>query len=100
MLLSYCSLADALLGMDGTEVSKQKDRIVSIVGFGGLGKTTLASVVYEKVKPQFDCSAFVSVSQAPDVEKLLKDMFYQLSKRSNESANITNDLREFLQNKR
>jgi hypothetical protein len=36
-------------------------RVVSIVGFGGSGKTTLANQVYKKVGGQFKCQAFVSV---------------------------------------
>jgi ATPase subunit of ABC transporter with duplicated ATPase domains len=87
--------------MEGNEVSKQQDKIVSIVGFGGLGKTTLANVVYKKLSAQFECAAFVSVSQTPDVEKLLKHMFYQLVRRkSNKSSDVTSELREFLENKR
>jgi ATPase subunit of ABC transporter with duplicated ATPase domains len=86
--------------IEGNEVSKVKDKIVSIVGFGGLGKTTLANVVYQKLKAQFDCSAFVSVSQTPDMDKLFKDMFHQLAKYKATSINVINELREFLQDKR
>ncbi|KAF0913000.1 hypothetical protein E2562_019798 [Oryza meyeriana var. granulata] len=84
----------------GNEGSKQQDKIVSIVGFGGLGKTTLANVVYEKLKAQFDCSAFVSVSQSPDMQKLFKEMLHQLAKKGNGSINVIDELREFLHEKR
>jgi len=86
--------------MKGNEMSKQHDKIVSIVGFGGLGKTTLANAVYENLRTQFDCSAFVSVSQTPDIDKILKGMFYQLAKYSTLSTNVIDELRELLQEKR
>ncbi|KAL6654692.1 hypothetical protein ACP70R_008157 [Stipagrostis hirtigluma subsp. patula] len=85
---------------EGNEVSKQQGKIVSIVGFGGLGKTTLANLVYEKLKAQFDCTAFVSVSQTPDMDKLLKNMFYQLANYSTEGIDVIEQLRKFLHKKR
>ncbi|CAN6372362.1 unnamed protein product [Urochloa humidicola] len=63
--------------MEGDETSKEQV-IVSIVGFGGLDKTTLANVVYEKLKGQFDCYAFVSVSHNPNMNKIFKNMLHQL----------------------
>ncbi|XP_058067566.1 putative disease resistance protein At1g50180 [Magnolia sinica] len=50
--------------------------VVSIVGMGGLGKTTLASKVYNKeaVKKHFDCCAWVFVSQEYVVRDLLKSL--------------------------
>lgn len=46
-------------------------QVVAIVGFGGMGKTTLAMTVYEMLQLQFDCGAFVTVSQRPDITRLL-----------------------------
>ncbi|CAL5002274.1 unnamed protein product [Urochloa decumbens] len=81
--------ADRLVGID-----KQRDKlvtwltdcidlhphrmVVSIVGPGGLGKTTLANQVFQKITSQFDCTAFVSVSRSPNVNKILSDAFLQV----------------------
>jgi len=54
--------------MDGPST---KLKVVPIAGCGGLGKTTLAKQVYDTIKGQFSCSAFVSVSRTPDVRKIL-----------------------------
>uniref|UniRef100_A0A0A9CPX8 Uncharacterized protein n=1 Tax=Arundo donax TaxID=35708 RepID=A0A0A9CPX8_ARUDO len=94
--------------MEDNEMSKQQYKIVSIVGFGGLGKTTLANVVYEKLRAQFVCSAFVSVSQTPDMEKLFKGMLHQLDKNKYASIKgeawdeeqLIHELRELLEEKR
>ncbi|XP_061998618.1 probable disease resistance protein RF45 [Rosa rugosa] len=37
--------------------------VVSIVGMGGLGKTTLANKLYSHTKLKFDCKVFISVSK-------------------------------------
>ncbi|XP_037444590.1 disease resistance protein RGA5-like [Triticum dicoccoides] len=59
--------------------SSTKDRkVLSIVGFGGLGKTTLANEVYRKIERHFDCQAFVSVSQKPVIKKIIKDLIYKV----------------------
>ncbi|KAL6644323.1 hypothetical protein ACP70R_015931 [Stipagrostis hirtigluma subsp. patula] len=67
-----------LMKEDGCLPSLQP-RVVSIVGFGGMGKTTLASQVYEELKEQFECCVFVSVSRNPDVMKILRTILSEVS---------------------
>ncbi|KAJ1399779.1 P-loop containing nucleoside triphosphate hydrolase [Sesbania bispinosa] len=78
--------------------------VLPIVGMGGVGKTTLAQLVYndEKVKQHFDIKAWVCVNQEFDVFKLTKTIL--------EAIPLTSDamdlnlqqikLKEFLHNKR
>nr|UBY07033.1 NBS-LRR disease resistance protein [Dasypyrum villosum] len=78
-----------LVGVDGPrddlakwvleDGNKHGRKVLSIVGFGGLGKTTLANEVSRKIRGHFDCHAFVSVSQKPDTMKIIKDVISQVS---------------------
>ncbi|XP_010256251.1 PREDICTED: putative disease resistance protein At1g50180 [Nelumbo nucifera] len=56
-------------------------RVVSIVGMGGLGKTTLAKQVYhhKDVRHHFDCSAWAFISQQPS----RRDVLHGFIKRAN-----------------
>ena len=58
--------------------STKRRKVLSIVGFGGLGKTTLAKEVYRKIQGHFHSHAFVSVSQKPNVKKIMKDLISQM----------------------
>ncbi|CAN6180535.1 unnamed protein product [Urochloa humidicola] len=89
--------------LEGNGMPMRKGKTVSIVGFGGLGKTTLANAVYEKIGSLFDCCAFISVSQTPDLKKLFKSLLYDLTKSTNEETlderQLIKAIREFLQQK-
>nr|UBY06920.1 NBS-LRR disease resistance protein [Dasypyrum villosum] len=63
----------------GNNSAKHHLRVLSIVGFAGLGKTTLANEVYRKTKEHFNCQAFVSVSQKPNIKKILRELISQVS---------------------
>jgi len=89
---------------EGGEPSKKQLMTVSIVGFGGLGKTTLAKVVYDKLKGQFDRTAFVSVSENPNTERifinLLRELGYDKNVGTCDAQQLINEVRAFLQDKR
>ena len=53
--------------------------VISVVGMGGLGKTTLAKNVYDnkKVVERFVCRAWITVSQSFKMEMVLQNMIKQ-----------------------
>lgn len=84
---------------------KKKLKLVSIVGTGGLGKTTLANLVYQSFRPQFDCLAFVSVSLKPNNKNILCSILRGVSQRSEsaeawEEKEVIDRIREILKDKR
>uniref|UniRef100_A0ACD5XHK7 Uncharacterized protein n=1 Tax=Avena sativa TaxID=4498 RepID=A0ACD5XHK7_AVESA len=91
-----------MLSDGGGDVFKQL-KTLSILGFGGLGKTTLAKAVYDELQAQFDCSVFVPVGRNPSVKKLLNDIIYGINKQMYsglDERQLIDELQGLLKNKR
>ncbi|KAK1613625.1 hypothetical protein QYE76_019142 [Lolium multiflorum] len=90
---------------NGDSMSKKKLKIVSVVGFGGVGKTTLVKTVYNQMKGDFDCSAFVAVGRNAGANKVLMDILLDLGMYESQftildERQLINKLRKSLENKR
>uniref|UniRef100_A0A0D9WY82 AAA+ ATPase domain-containing protein n=1 Tax=Leersia perrieri TaxID=77586 RepID=A0A0D9WY82_9ORYZ len=105
--------SSSLVGINGptdeliklVDDGEQSLKVVSIVGLGGVGKTTLANQVYIKLGQQFHCQAFVSISQKPDVKNILGNILSQINKglvqdKNREECWLIDELRAFLKDKR
>ncbi|XP_071719132.1 putative disease resistance RPP13-like protein 1 [Rutidosis leptorrhynchoides] len=89
----------------GDEACNQNGRVISIVGLGGIGKTTLARLLYnnEKVKAQFEHRVWVCVSDEFDVFTISKMIYKAVAGEDNDFCNLDQlhvALQEKLSNKR
>ncbi|TVU23753.1 hypothetical protein EJB05_26133, partial [Eragrostis curvula] len=97
-----------LTGVKGDADAFESLKTVSIVGVGGLGKTTLVKTVLDALKSQFHCCAFISVGRTPNYTKKFEKMLVELDEKySNspvmagwDSKRFCNELHKLLQNKR
>ncbi|GKV41787.1 hypothetical protein SLEP1_g49279 [Rubroshorea leprosula] len=87
-------LEDMVLGRDSDKqailqrlledgASLEQDFVIPIVGMGGIGKTTLARLIYndEKLEGKFDLKAWVCVADVFDVPKITRTILEQVTRR-------------------
>ncbi|XP_059656937.1 disease resistance protein RPM1-like [Cornus florida] len=85
-----------LVGMDGRKKQligwlvedSPRLKVVSVVGMGGMGKTTLVKKAYDDmgVKNRFQCHAWITVSQSFHLRELLKDVVRRLFDEAKQQA--------------
>ncbi|XP_006663110.1 disease resistance protein RGA4-like [Oryza brachyantha] len=95
--------------MDEVEGEPEQMRVISVVGFGGLGKTTLARAVYDhpRAEEKFRHRAWVSAAGSPEIgegmRKILRDVLQQV-RPSNamdvDGQHLEASLKEYLKDKR
>ncbi|KAF8760583.1 hypothetical protein HU200_010021 [Digitaria exilis] len=103
--LDVPSSSDRLMEIDPRlpAMYSEATRLVGIESFGGVGKTTLAKQVYYQIRDRFECTAFVSVSQSPDVLRILSDIHSQIGfgrmRKSNDLQKLIENIRGCLSHK-
>ncbi|KAJ9158661.1 hypothetical protein P3X46_024225 [Hevea brasiliensis] len=68
----------AMLKLLNAETNDAEVSVIPIIGMGGLGKTTLAQLVYNDATLEFDLKAWVSVGEDFDVFRVTKTVLLQM----------------------
>ncbi|MDY6784445.1 MAG: NB-ARC domain-containing protein [Cyanobacteriota bacterium] len=70
-------------------ITQERCKVVSLLGMGGMGKTSLAVVLADQISEQFDYLFWRSLYNGPPIEEILTDLIQLLSPR--QSVNIPQD---------
>ncbi|KAL8490631.1 hypothetical protein ACS0TY_022577 [Phlomoides rotata] len=87
------TLVDKLMGNGGSQ-EESNIQVLSIVGVGGLGKTTLAQLVYNhsRVEGSFDPRIWICVSDPFDQAAIAKGILESIKKGSSQGADQLDEL--------
>ncbi|XP_060966076.1 putative disease resistance protein RGA1 [Cannabis sativa] len=87
---------EEMMGMVLKEQAKESKNqiidVISVIGMGGLGKTTLIKSIYndDAIKEKFDLRIWVCVSLDFNVTRLVKDIIMSATDKKAEITNLTN----------
>ncbi|KAF7046755.1 hypothetical protein CFC21_055756 [Triticum aestivum] len=91
---------------EGSTMAQPQFKMASIVGMGGVGKTTLASLVYEEIGNKFQSRAFVSVTPTANMKEVLTSILHQVGAelpagtKARTEEDIIHTISNFLEDKR
>ncbi|CAI0473164.1 unnamed protein product [Linum tenue] len=104
---THSSVPDVVIGREGDKQmiidmlllsgNKEKVVVVPIVGIGGLGKTTVAQLIYNdnKIQSHFDCTHWVCVSETFDPKVMVKNVLESITQQKVEDLAL-NTLKDLL----
>ena len=73
-----------------------KCRLVTVLGMGGVGKTSLSVQLLKSVSDKFDCIIWKSLRDMPTFDKLVGDLIQSISGEQKNTQNFGNDHQKFL----
>ncbi|XP_057781228.1 probable disease resistance protein At1g58602 [Salvia miltiorrhiza] len=85
----FVGMKDELQQLGNLLRQDNKERVISVWGMGGLGKTTIARKLYNETKINFNRSAWVCITQQCQLRSVWEDVLKQL-----ELQNRNDDIRE------